>query len=257
MAESKAYFPFQIKAHSVKDAEFAPISIKSLADHTERRGGNSRRSLRLCVHVNMPCLQDGRAGLGRRGEAATRALGGSRRRPLTTAPPDECEDTPKRCDHLKRTGCPFDVAPGRACRTMYSRDPDDIAGAFITQICNAGECHNPSPEEMADLKERLLRDNQAQPPLQRRATATYRLGQSCGFGAATPPGYAADHHLQNMGNLSTPLPNQPLPSAPDPRPLLVRYRRGAERMLPKHICPSRRRPRWCRRSPPGRRRAGR
>jgi hypothetical protein len=36
MAESKsAHFPFQIKAHSVKDDEFDPLSIKSLADHTE------------------------------------------------------------------------------------------------------------------------------------------------------------------------------------------------------------------------------
>jgi hypothetical protein len=69
-------------------------------------------------------------------------------------------DTIKQCRLAERTGCPWDVGPDRACRTMYSRDPDDVAGAVITEICDASGCRNPSPEEIADLKERVLRDNQ-------------------------------------------------------------------------------------------------
>lgn len=76
----------------------------------------------------------------------------------------ECEGfDAKHCLRQEMTGCPFDlVEPGMGCRTIYSKDPDDIIGLLGVVRCDEQGCRGLDEIETYRFKQGAILNNRRQ-----------------------------------------------------------------------------------------------
>lgn len=84
--------------------------------------------------------------------------------PIAPLADKECEGfDAKHCLRQEMTGCPFDlVEPGMGCRTIYSKDPDDIIGLLGVVRCDEQGCRGLDEIETYRFKQGAILNNRRQ-----------------------------------------------------------------------------------------------